>query len=216
MLCDGCALPNFAYSQALASADVLLVAAGAGFSADSGLPVYDSIAADESYASMGIAYSDLCNPLMMVERPELFFGFWGECCNLYKAAPLHAGYSLLNRWAEEARQRLPANADLQPCWVYTSNVDGNAHRPLVSRDHAHRPLVSRDRPSISCDHAQVYFVVAARLLMSLLKYMAAAPNGSAAEHPATALPAPTTCLATYSSATCTSGSILRGARGTTW
>jgi NAD-dependent SIR2 family protein deacetylase len=124
MLCDSGALPNFVDSQALASTDVLLVAAGAGFSADSGLPVYDSIASDALYASMGIAYSDLCNPLMMVERPELFFGFWGECCNLYKAAPLHAGYSLLNRWADEARQRLPAHTDLQPCWVYTSNVDG--------------------------------------------------------------------------------------------
>ena len=56
--------------QALASADVLLIAAGAGFSADSGLPVYDSIAADTSYSSIGVTYSDLCSPLMMVECPE--------------------------------------------------------------------------------------------------------------------------------------------------
>ncbi len=104
---------------------MLLIAAGAGFSADSGLPVYDSIAKDPLYASAGITYSDLCEPLMMVENPELFFGFWGSCCNTYRSAPLHAGYVLLNRWAEEAQLRLPANAALQPCWVYTSNVDGD-------------------------------------------------------------------------------------------
>ena len=86
------ATPHPAPSQALASADVLLVAAGAGFSADCGLPVYDSIAADPLYASAGITYSDLCSPLMMVEHPDLFFGFWGLCCNMYRAAPLHAGY----------------------------------------------------------------------------------------------------------------------------
>ena len=110
--------------QALASADVLLIAAGAGFSADSGLPVYDSIAADPSYAAMGITYSDLCSPLLMAEKPELFYGFWGTCSNLYRAAPLHAGYALLNRWAEQAQQRRQTEADVQPCWVYTSNVDG--------------------------------------------------------------------------------------------
>jgi hypothetical protein len=125
-------ISNFVRAQALASADVLLIAAGAGFSADSGLPVYDSIAADACYASMGITYSDLCNPLMMVEQPELFYGFWGMCCNMYKCAPLHEGYALLNRWAEEAQQRLPANAALQPCWVYTSNVDGDTNLPVHS------------------------------------------------------------------------------------
>jgi NAD-dependent SIR2 family protein deacetylase len=110
---------------------VLLIAAGAGFSADSGLPVYDSIAADPIYASAGVTYSDLCDPLMMVENPELFFGFWGMCCNTYRSAALHSGYTLLNRWAEEAQLRLPANAPVQPCWVYTSNVDGNSR---LSRD----------------------------------------------------------------------------------
>ena len=112
-------------SQAIAAADVLLIAAGAGFSADSGLPVYDSIAADACYAAMGVTYSDLCNPLLMAENPELFYGFWGTCGNQYQSAPLHAGYALLNRWAEQAQRRPQTAADVQPCWVYTSNVDGS-------------------------------------------------------------------------------------------
>jgi NAD-dependent SIR2 family protein deacetylase len=124
---------------------VLLIAAGAGFSADCGLPVYDSIAEDPLYAAAGVTYGDLCNPLMMVERPELFFGFWGTCCNMYRAAPLHTGYTLLNRWAEDAQRRMQTGAQVQPCWVYTSNVDGNArHSP-----HAHVTPVAphRDFPS---------------------------------------------------------------------
>ena len=144
----GC-IPNFVRAQALASADVLLIAAGAGFSADSGLPVYDSIAVDACYASMGITYSDLCHPLMMVEQPELFYGFWGMCCNMYKCAPLHEGYALLNRWAEEAQQRLPADAAMRSCWVYTSNVDGDPHVPIQSpTPHDHH--VTRHTSHVVC------------------------------------------------------------------
>jgi len=132
--------------QALASADVLLIAAGAGFSADSGLPVYDSIAVDQTYASLGVTYSDLCSPQMMAEQPDLFYGFWGMCCNMYGSAPLHAGYTLLNRWAEEAQQRLPASAEVQPCWVYTSNVDGV--RPLFYLSVAYCLSSCRSFPSL--------------------------------------------------------------------
>ncbi len=131
---------------------MLLIAAGAGFSADSGLPVYDSIAADQTYASLGVSYSDLCSPQMMAEQPDVFYGFWGTCCNMYRSAPLHAGYKLLNRWAEEAQQRLPAGAEMQPCWVYTSNVDG---RPRT-----------RFHSSVLPEHPQVFFAVAARWLDS--------------------------------------------------
>ena len=80
---DSSAFSHIVPTQAFAFADVLLIAAGAGFSADSGLPVYDSIADDARYASTGITYSDLCNPLMMIEQPELFYGFWASCCNMY-------------------------------------------------------------------------------------------------------------------------------------
>jgi hypothetical protein len=75
------------------------------------------------------------------------------CCNMYRSAPLHAGYTLLNRWAEEAQQRLPASTEVQPCWVYTSNVDGV--RPAV--------LFVRCVPS---EQLQVFSVVAARWLGS--------------------------------------------------
>ena len=98
--------PHFASTQALASADVLLIAAGAGFSADSGLPVYDSIAVDQTYASLGVTYSDLCSPQMMAEQPDLFYGFWGTCCNMYATPPfLHYVFVTFSQVRERAAAR---------------------------------------------------------------------------------------------------------------
>ena len=66
-------------------------------------------------------------------------------------------YTLLNRWAEEAQLRLPANSPVQPCWVYTSNVDGNS-----CDSHATPP----SRLTVTCDWRQVCSGAAARLLGS--------------------------------------------------
>ena len=71
-----------------ASADVLhrathiLVAAGAGASADSGLP---------TYAEMPAAYNDLCRAEIFLERPEYGYGFWAGCVRDYRKAAPHAG-----------------------------------------------------------------------------------------------------------------------------
>jgi hypothetical protein len=63
------------------SADILLVITGAGFSADSGLAVYNDIARIEPYADRGLGYMDLCEPHWLESEPELFYGFWGACLN---------------------------------------------------------------------------------------------------------------------------------------
>jgi len=52
-------------ARALLSATHVLIAAGAGFSKDSGLPVYDEIAREPAWNERGLTYSDLCRPCMM-------------------------------------------------------------------------------------------------------------------------------------------------------
>ena len=63
-----------AAARAIFAADFLLIAAGAGFSADSGLPVYADVAANPVYLDQGIEYDDMCRMSFMKKNPEMFFG----------------------------------------------------------------------------------------------------------------------------------------------
>jgi hypothetical protein len=101
-----------AAARAIKEADFVLVCAGAGFSKDSGLPVYDEIAAP--YKRQGYDYSDLCRPELMASDPSLFYGFWGHCFNLYSETMPHGGYVTLFNWITG-----------KDCYIYTSNVDGH-------------------------------------------------------------------------------------------
>mmetsp|Transcript_51010 Transcript_51010/g.120813 ORF Transcript_51010/g.120813 Transcript_51010/m.120813 type:complete len:344 (+) Transcript_51010:98-1129(+) len=102
-------------AKALLKATHLLVAAGAGFSADSGLPCYDAIASIQAYQEQDISYSDLCMPSMLEAKPRLAYGFWGSCFNLYQDTTPHEGYAIVKKWC-----------DSKDSWhVYTSNVDGH-------------------------------------------------------------------------------------------
>ena len=85
---------------ALLDADFLLVCAGAGFSADSGLPVYKDIADLPAYHQRGLTYADLCTPGWAQREPEIFFGFWGSCYNSYFDTEPHEGYSIISRWRD--------------------------------------------------------------------------------------------------------------------
>ena len=59
-----------AAAEALGAATHLLIAAGAGFSADSGLPVYADVAASPSWRRLGLDYGDLCRVELLRTRPE--------------------------------------------------------------------------------------------------------------------------------------------------
>eukprot|EP00741_Cyanophora_paradoxa_P010295 tig00020516_g9964.t1 len=101
-------------AKAVATSDVLLIAAGAGFSADSGLPTYAGIDDMEPYKSMGITYDrDLCNPGKLFERdPSLWLGFWANCWNDFSAATPHEGYEICRRWSDDYLRRSPLHADI--------------------------------------------------------------------------------------------------------
>ena len=87
-----------AAATAIASATHLLIAAGAGFSADSGLPVYADIAAVPEYAARGLTYQELCTTQLLASDPAAAYGFWRSCVEQYRRATPHEGYAILERW----------------------------------------------------------------------------------------------------------------------
>jgi hypothetical protein len=127
------------------SADVLLIVTGAGFSADSGLAVYNDIARIEPYSERGLGYMDLCEPHWLHSEPDLFYGFWGGCFNDYRDTQPHIGYEIIARWREE-KNNAPVAGEMQQqirqeaaeSWrdsnsevagaffIFTSNVDAHS------------------------------------------------------------------------------------------
>lgn len=101
-----------AAADAILRCDYLLIAAGAGFSADSGLAVYKDIANVPAYRLAHLSYADLCSPRWLAEDPSLFFGFWGACFNTYMETQPHAGYAILARWRDQiiGRRAAPSAA----------------------------------------------------------------------------------------------------------
>jgi len=106
-------------AEAVLKSNFILIAAGAGFSADSGLPIYKDVAQVKAYQEMGLDYGDLCQPHWRHEDPELFFGFWGSCFNAYEDTEPHRGYKILRDWCK--REGVTS-------YAYTSNVDGHFKR----------------------------------------------------------------------------------------
>jgi NAD-dependent SIR2 family protein deacetylase len=107
----------------IATADALLIGAGAGMGVDSGLPDFRGPQgfwrAYPPYAQLGLDFADLADPRWFVEDPALAWGFYGHRLGLYRRTQPHRGFAILRRWAE----RMPRGA-----FIYTSNVDGHFQR----------------------------------------------------------------------------------------
>mmetsp|Transcript_71794 Transcript_71794/g.149994 ORF Transcript_71794/g.149994 Transcript_71794/m.149994 type:complete len:409 (-) Transcript_71794:732-1958(-) len=134
-------------ADAIQEADVFLLCTGAGFSADSGLAVYADVAQVPAYKERGLKYHDICQSDWLEGEPDLFWGFWGQCFNDYRATAPHEGYEIISRWVEErfrtgqtaedvknmiaeVQQRPteePYEVDEKPgaFYVFTSNVDAH-------------------------------------------------------------------------------------------
>eukprot|EP00668_Euglena_longa_P014883 GGOE01018918.1.p1 GENE.GGOE01018918.1~~GGOE01018918.1.p1 ORF type:complete len:398 (-),score=71.69 GGOE01018918.1:158-1324(-) len=141
-------------AKAMVDAGFLLIAAGAGFSADSGLPVYKDVAKLPAYESQGLTYPDLCDPSMLQVNPALFHGFWGSCYNGYLDTLPHEGYGVIAQWRQQLfgeksdaavqlgealqrqKKRSPDGPEPSSCpfFVYTSNVDGHFRRFFSGRE----------------------------------------------------------------------------------
>jgi NAD-dependent SIR2 family protein deacetylase len=110
-------------AAALAEANALVVAAGAGMGVDSGLPDFRGNQgfwnAYPPYQKLGLDFISLANPSWFRSDPAVAWGFYGHRRNLYRATQPHAGFQILLSWA--ARMQYGAG-------VFTSNVDGHFQR----------------------------------------------------------------------------------------
>src|SRR5438067_7349691 len=94
-------------AQAVAAADALLIAAGAGMGVDSGLPDFRG---DQGfwnsyppYQKLGLDFISLANPRWFRDDPTLAWGFYGHRLNLYRNTSPHDGFHILRRWVERMK-----------------------------------------------------------------------------------------------------------------
>ncbi len=107
-------------AETIASADALLIAAGAGMGVDSGLPDFRGDKgfwkAYPPYEKLGLNFVTLAQPRWFKTDPTLAWGFYGHRMNLYRDTQPHEGFAILLKWVARMRQG---------AFVYTSNVDGH-------------------------------------------------------------------------------------------
>ena len=110
-------------AYAIAQADALVIAAGAGMGVDSGLPDFRGQKgfwkAYPPLAKLRLSFAQIANASVFDRDPSLAWGFYGHRLNLYRTTPPHAGFAELLRWARGK----PGGG-----FVFTSNVDGHFHR----------------------------------------------------------------------------------------
>ncbi len=110
-------------ADAIATADALLIGAGAGMGVDSGLPDFRGIEGFwrtyPPYKTLGLDFESLANPRWFADDPTLAWGFYGHRMQLYRRTTPHAGFEILRRWAGRMRRG---------GFVFTSNVDGQFQR----------------------------------------------------------------------------------------
>jgi len=116
-------------AAAVASAEALLMTAGAGMGVDSGLPDFRGTEgfwrAYPPFAKLGLRFEQLANPAWFERDPGLAWGFYGHRLNLYRATTPHDGFSILRRRAATK----PGG-----CFVFTSNVDGHFQKAGFAAD----------------------------------------------------------------------------------
>jgi NAD-dependent SIR2 family protein deacetylase len=107
-------------ARAVASAEAILIGAGAGMGVDSGLPDFRGPSgfwkAYPPYAKLGLEFMQLANPRWFSTDPELAWGFYGHRLMHYRQTVPHEGFAILRRWMD----RMPLEG-----FVFTSNVDGH-------------------------------------------------------------------------------------------
>lgn len=118
--------------EAIASAEALLITAGAGMGVDSGLPDFRGTEgfwnAYPPYRALGLSFIEMANPEHFRHDPELGWGFYGHRRNLYAATTPHAGFQTLLDFGK----RLPGGV-----FVFTSNVNGHFQQSGFDNDCVH-------------------------------------------------------------------------------
>ena len=113
----------------LATADSVLITAGAGMGVDSGMPDFRG---DQGFwkaypalAEAGIDFMSAANPDNFKRNPRLGWGFYGHRLDLYRKTRPHLGFRLLREYARTRRNGY---------FVFTSNVDGHFQKAKFEDD----------------------------------------------------------------------------------
>lgn len=116
-------------AEMIAQADAIVVAAGAGMGVDSGLPDFRGNQgfwrAYPALQASGLQFEDVASPFAFATEPRTAWGFYGHRLHLYRETVPHAGFRVLQRWADRVRHG---------GWVYTSNVDGQFQKAGFDAD----------------------------------------------------------------------------------
>lgn len=110
------------------TADVVVIMAGAGMSADSGVATFrgpNGVA--EAYPALkekNVTYTSLTTQDMFNKNPELAWAFHGHCYNVYKKTKPHKGYAHLLELVKQKKDY----------FVVTSNVDGAFQKAGFDKD----------------------------------------------------------------------------------
>ncbi len=118
-----------AASEAIQSADALIITAGAGIGVDSGLPDFRG---NEGFwnayppiARLGISFFEMADPHWFKQKPKLAWAFYGHRLNLYRKTKPHAGF----------RQLLDISSQKPGGYfIITSNVDGQFQKAGFDED----------------------------------------------------------------------------------
>lgn len=108
--------------QIIDEADVVVITAGAGMSADSGTATFRGIGGvADMYPALKkkkATYVSLTTQLIFNENPKLAWAFHGHCFNVYKNTKPHEGYTKLLDLVQKKKDY----------FVVTSNVDRAFHK----------------------------------------------------------------------------------------
>lgn len=119
-------------AEVIASADALVIAAGAGIGVDSGLPDFRGNEgfwrAYPALAKAQLDFTEVADPRTFLKDVRLGWGFYGHRLNLYRNTVPHAGFDILLKWAEQ----VPHGAR-----VFTSNVDGQFQKAGFTPEQMH-------------------------------------------------------------------------------
>lgn len=107
-------------AEAIRHAESILITAGSGMSASSGLPTFrDAGGFWNKYSlfkELQLDFISLANPKWFRLNPKLAWLFYGHRFNLYKQTKPHAGFDILKRWGQQKNNNF---------FIFTSNVDGH-------------------------------------------------------------------------------------------
>ena len=88
---------------ALADATHLVIAAGAGASADSGMLVFSQVSSLPALRRQGKTYDQVASLDSFARSPASFYGFWLATMRGYREDRPHAGYDMIKQWCDSLR-----------------------------------------------------------------------------------------------------------------